>query len=77
VPPGSYYLKVEAPGYAPYQGQPFDVRAGNGVHTNLELIPHKDWKDSLIWQNVLLTIFGVIILGDAYATWKRRRKRKE
>jgi hypothetical protein len=75
VPPGSYYLKVEAPGYAPYQGEPFDVQAGNGVHTNLELIPKKDWKTQLTWERILLLAFGIALVYNFYSDRKARRKR--
>jgi hypothetical protein len=37
VPPGYYYLKVEAPGYLPYIGKPFYVKEGSGCILILNL----------------------------------------
>ena len=37
TPEGNYYLKVEAPGFQTYQSNFFEVKAGRGVHENIEL----------------------------------------
>jgi len=76
VPPGSYYLKVEAAGYSAYQSDPFDVTVGSGVHMNLELKRQADWKDQINWQNLLLVVFGVALFYNFYSDRKARRKLK-
>jgi hypothetical protein len=59
VPPGSYYLKVEAPNYEAYQGTPFEVTLGSGIHTNIELTPQRSWQDILNGERILTIAFGI------------------
>jgi hypothetical protein len=62
VPPGGYYLTVTAPGYKAYQGKPFLVEAGSGVHTNIELTSPWSLVRAINWQ-VLLLIIVIGLLG--------------
>ena len=77
MPPGTYYLKAQAAGYAPYQSQPFEVRVGSGVHANLELKRQADWRDRLNWQDLLLVVFGAALSYNFYSDRKLRRKLRE
>jgi hypothetical protein len=76
VPPGTYYLEAKVDGYTNYQGKPFDVTAGNGIHTNIEVVPIKDWKNELTWQNILLVVFGIALFYNFYRDRKLRKKLK-
>jgi hypothetical protein len=66
VPPGYYYLKVEAPGYLPYIGKPFYVKEGSGVHFNIEL-KSKYWVLKIIdWKTILLIMVVILLLYNFY-----------
>jgi len=66
VPPGYYYLKVEAPGYLPYIGKPFYVKEGSGVHFNIEL-KSKYWILKIIdWKTILLIMVVILLLYNFY-----------
>jgi hypothetical protein len=53
VPAGTYYITATAPGYKPYQGQPFNTSGGNEVHLNIELTP----------------VYNVLQIFDSGITW--------
>jgi hypothetical protein len=53
---------VTAPGYKAYQGKPFLVEAGSGVHTNIELTSPWSLVRAINWQ-VLLLIIVIGLLG--------------
>jgi hypothetical protein len=76
VPPGTYYLQVKTSGYQDYQGKPFDVTAGSGVHTNIEVVAVRDWKSEITWERIIILIFGIAIFYNFYGDIKARRKRK-
>jgi hypothetical protein len=66
VPPGYYYLKVEAPGYLPYIGKPFYVKEGSGVHFNIEL-KSKYWMLKIVdWRTILLIMVVILLLYNFY-----------
>jgi hypothetical protein len=66
VPPGYYYLKVEAPGYLPYIGKPFYVKEGSGVNFNIEL-KSKYWLLKIIdWKTVLLIMVVILLFYNFY-----------
>ncbi len=54
VPPGFYYLKVEAPGYLTYQSKPFEIKRGNGIHMNIELKSKYWWLEEIDWKVVVI-----------------------
>jgi len=60
VPAGTYYFKVSAPGYKPYEGEVFSVNDGDSIHQNIELRANKSWVASVDWTNVFLV--GVLLL---------------
>ncbi|OGZ69892.1 MAG: hypothetical protein A3F47_01110 [Candidatus Staskawiczbacteria bacterium RIFCSPHIGHO2_12_FULL_38_11] len=73
VPNGYYYLKVDAPGYLSYDGKPFEVKEGSGVHINIEL-KTKYWFLSFVdWKTILLVL---VMLMLAYNFYKDRRREK-
>ena len=73
VPGGSYSIKVEAPGYLTYEGKPFIVEEGNGVHTNIELKAKYWWLKILDWKTALLILVAMLLLWNFYKD-KRREK---
>lgn len=73
VPPGFYYITAEAPGYLPYNGKPFEVRADeSGVHLNIELKTEFGWFKAIDWRTVLLVIVTMLLFYNFYKD--RRRK---
>ncbi len=66
VPPGYYYLKVEAPSYLTYIGKPFYVKEGSGVHFNIEL-KSKYWMLKIVdWKTILLIMVVILLLYNFY-----------
>lgn len=66
VPEGYYYLKVDAPGYLSYDGKPFQVTEGSGVHINIELKTIYWWTKIVDWKIVLLFIVILLLLFNFY-----------
>ncbi len=66
VPPGSYYLKVEAPAYPTYQGETFQVKEGMGIHYNIELKAKHWWLRIVDWRIAALILFITILLYKIY-----------
>ncbi|MDO9399527.1 MAG: carboxypeptidase-like regulatory domain-containing protein [bacterium] len=73
VPKGFYYLKVEAPEYLAYQGEPFQVKAGSGVHINVELKAKYQWFKIANWTAVLLIIIIVLVFYWLYRKGKKEK----
>lgn len=74
VPPGKYYLTAEADGYASYQSEMFEVSAGPGVHTNIEL-KTKHWYLKMIdWKTLALLALFVLVAFNFYKDKKRKNK---
>lgn len=73
VPPGMYYMTVEAPGYLSYQGKPFAVAEGDGVHTNIELKIKYWWTKSLDWKTLILTLTVLMLVYNFYKDKVRER----
>jgi len=75
VPPGEYYMSVEASGYKTYIGQPFTVAEGTGVHENIELeLTSGIWGTlGWPWLIVVLMLLAVIILL-AYNFYKDKQR---
>ena len=66
VPEGSYYLKVEAPGYLTYEGKPFQVKESNGIHINIKLKTKYWWLKIIDWKIIVMIIFGALLLYNFY-----------
>jgi len=66
VPEGYYYLKVDAPGYLSYDGKPFQVVEGSGVHINIELKTIYWWTKIIDWKMALLIIVILLLLYNFY-----------
>lgn len=75
VPGGTYSIKIEAPGYISYEGKPFIVEEGSGVHTNIELKANYWWLKILDWKTALLIAVAMLLLYNFYKD--RRRDKKE
>ncbi len=73
VPKGFYYLKVEAPKYLVYEGKPFQVKAGSGVHINVELKTKYQWLKIFDWKVILLIIVIMLALYALYINGKKRK----
>jgi hypothetical protein len=74
VPDGYYYLKVEAPGYLSYDGKPFQVAEGSGIHINVELKTSFWFLNIVDWKNSLLIVVILLLLYNFY---KDRRREKQ
>lgn len=72
VPPGSYHLKIEAPGYLLYEGKPFLVKAGGGVHVNVELKIKYGWLKAFDWKTILLILVAVFLVYNFYKDKRRK-----
>lgn len=74
VPDGYYYLKVDAPGYLSYDGKPFQVAEGSGIHINVEL-KTKFWFINIIdWKTCLLIVVILLLLYNFYRDKRRERQ---
>ena len=71
VPEGTYYLKVEAPGYLTHQSEPFEVKEDKGVHINIELKTKYGWLKGVDWKIILLILVTVLL---AYNFYRDRRR---
>ena len=76
VPEGMYYLNVMAPGYLPYDGKPFEVREGGGVHLNIEMKTKYWWLDLLDWRTALIIIVALLLLYNFYKDRKREKLKR-
>lgn len=76
TPEGYYYFKVEAPGYPIYDGKPFQVKEGGGVHVNIELKTKYWWLKIIDWKTILL-VFAIILLFYNFYRDKIREKSLE
>jgi len=76
VPPGFYYLRVEASGYLPYQSKPFEVKESKGVYLNIELKPKYWFLKRIDWTKLLLIVLAVLLIYNFYRD-KMREKRLE
>ena len=73
VPEGYYYLKAEAPGYLVYDGKPFQVKEGSGVHVNIELKTKYWWLKIVDWKIILLVFVIILLLYNFYRDKIRER----
>lgn len=73
VPEGHYYLKAETPGYLAYDGRPFEVREGSGVHINIEIKTKYRWLKIVDWRTILLAIVIILLLYNFYRDKARER----
>ena len=62
VPPGQYYIVVEAKDFNNYQGEPFEVVEGSGVHQNIELYS-KNWILKIFSVERIMLASIIILLG--------------
>lgn len=74
VPNGSYYLKVEAPGYLIYDGKPFQVTESSGIHINIELKTKYWWLRIVDWKTILLILVILLLLYNFYRDRMRERR---
>jgi len=75
VPEGKYYLTVEAEGYKSYEGKPFEVKEGNGIHENIALMKEFGIKDLFSdWKTLIIFIFGALLSYNFYADRKRKKE---
>lgn len=74
VPPGMYYLKVEAPKYPVYQSNTFSVKEGSGIHMNIELKTKYWWLKAFGWQSIIITILILIIIFLAYNFYRDKMR---
>lgn len=74
VPGGTYSIKIEAPGYLTYEGKPFIVEEGSGVHTNIELKAQYWWLKVLDWKTALLILVAMLLLWNFYKDRRREKK---
>jgi hypothetical protein len=73
VPEGFYYLKVETPGYLTYDGKPFQVKEGSGVHINIELKTKYWWLRIVDWKTILLIAVILLLFYNFYRDKMRER----
>ncbi|OGI76171.1 hypothetical protein A3C67_02070 [Candidatus Nomurabacteria bacterium RIFCSPHIGHO2_02_FULL_42_19] len=73
VPEGYYYLKTEAPGYLVYDGKPFEVKEGSGIHINIELKTKYGWLKILDWKTILLIAVIILLLYNFFRDKMRER----
>jgi len=66
VPEGSYYLKVEAPGYLTYKGKSFQVEEGGGIHKNIELKVKYWWLKLIDWRTIIIILVLILLLYNFY-----------
>ncbi|KKR35542.1 MAG: hypothetical protein UT67_C0001G0047 [Candidatus Magasanikbacteria bacterium GW2011_GWA2_40_10] len=76
VPGGTYSIKVQAPGYLAYEGKPFIVEEGSGVHTNIELKAQYWWLKVLDWKTAALILVAMLLMYNFYKDRKREREIK-
>ncbi len=74
VPPGFYYISADAPGYLPYNGKPFEVRANDsGVHMNIQLTTKYGWFKAIDWRTILLIVVTLLLFYNFYKDRRRDR----
>jgi hypothetical protein len=76
VPEGYYYLKAETPGYLVYDGKPFQVKEGRGIHINIELKTKYWWLKIVDWKTILLAVVIILLLYNFYRDKIRENKIK-
>ena len=73
VPEGTYRLSVKAKNYKSYQGEPFQIQADYGVHTNIQLIRTLSLQSLLSWQALIIGLFIVFLV----IRYRHQQKKKE
>ncbi len=73
VPEGFYYLKVETPGYPVYDGKPFQVTEGSGIHINIELKTKYWWLKAVDYKTIILLLVIVLLCYNFYRDRVRDR----
>ncbi len=74
VPDGFYYLKVDVPGYLSYDGKPFQVTEGSGIHINVELKTRFWFLNIVDWKTSLLIVVILLLLYNFYKDKRRERQ---
>lgn len=74
VPDGYYYIKVDAPGYLSYDGKPFQVTEGSGIHINVELKTKFWFLNMLDWKTLLLIAVVLLLVYNFYRDRRRERQ---
>ena len=73
VPEGYYYINVTSPGYMDYEGKPFEVVEGSGVHTNIGLSSKYWYLEFFDWKMALLAIIVLLLIYNFYRDRRRER----
>ncbi|MDP2629575.1 MAG: carboxypeptidase-like regulatory domain-containing protein [Candidatus Harrisonbacteria bacterium] len=76
VPQGWYRLNVSAPGYIVHEGKAFEVRAGHGVHLNIQLRSRLWYLEIIDIQTILLILVGLFLVYNFYRDKMRDRKER-
>jgi len=76
VPENYYYIRVDAPGYLSYDGKPFQVKEGSGVHVNIELKTKYWWLSIIDWKTIILVIIVLLLLFNFYRDFRRGKINK-
>jgi hypothetical protein len=71
VPEGYYYIGVVAPGFMDYNGNPFQVKEGSGVHTNIQLTSQYWWLEFFDWKVGLLIVVVMLLVYNFYRDRRR------
>ncbi len=74
VPEGKYYLTAEAQGYNAYRSDMFDVRAGNGVHSDIELTSKFVVLNIFDWKMILIVILFIALIINFVNDLRYRKK---
>jgi len=75
VPNGKYYLKVDESGFESYNGKPFDVNEGGGVHINIPLHPKYSFLGiDLDWKTVVLIVVILLLIYNFYRDKKHSKQ---
>ena len=72
VPVGKYYLTASTKGYLAYQGEPFIVQEGSGIHVNIELKSQFGWFKNVDWKTALLIIVTILLIINFIKDKKRK-----
>lgn len=71
VPPGTYKITIDAPGYSLFAGDPFEVKEGSGVHENIQLTSSFKFLKAIDWKTTALLIAFLLILYNFYRDRRR------
>ena len=70
TPEGTYYIRVEAPGYMVYEGKSFIVEEGRGVHFNIDLRAAMWWLKLIDWKWIMMLLLFLLVVYNYYRDFK-------